>query len=342
MRLIIPILLGTAHALNDFLSGYILATYANTFSTEASASMLLIYGGLAFGGQIPVGVWLDKQPMFKTATIVAFIFLLFGTALIYYDLPLVTIVVIGIASALIHVAGGAWVLKIAPHESGITGIFVAPGVAGLTLGGFLGSQGIKDIPIYIFFAVLLLFAALLMASRKDLTETHLQKSHTTSSFETHDAVMLLILAAICLRSLLWDIINLFYGNNYAMLLAIGLSAFLGKIIGGFLSDALGWKRWLKIALPLSAILLAFLGENAVALCIGAALLQSTTPMMVRLMYSVFPNQPAIAVALSLGLGILLAGIPGYMPLFTEHMSIVLLTICAALPIYGWWLVRRLQ
>jgi FSR family fosmidomycin resistance protein-like MFS transporter len=343
MKILLPALLGAAHALNDFFSGYLLAVFSKNFSVNTTTEMLLLYGALAFGGQIPVGLWLNKHANLKLAVFLAIILLILGATLSHTNYSILTLVVVGIASALLHVAGGTWILNIAPDRAGITGIFVAPGVAGLALGGVLGSQGMSNIPIFTIAIAFILLVAIWMAAQKYLTNYNAVTSQISPEFEAHDAIMLIVLAAICLRSLLWDIINIYYvGRNYSLLLALGFSAFSGKIIGGFISDALGWKRWLLISLPLSTLLLGFFGSNAIVLCAGVALLQSTTPMMVKLMHNAFPGEPSIAIALSLGLGILLAGIPTFLPFFRENAYLVLISLCVAIPLYGWWVVRRLQ
>jgi predicted MFS family arabinose efflux permease len=343
MKLLLPVLLGTAHALNDFFSGYLLAVISKNFSANTTTEMLLLYGALAFGGQVPVGLMLNKNANLKLAVFLAIILLILGASLSHTNYSILTLVVVGIASALLHVAGGTWILNIAPDRAGITGIFVAPGVAGLALGGVLGSQGILYVPIYTIVLAFILLIAIWKATPKYSTNYNSVDVQISPEFETHDAIMLIILTAICLRSLLWDIINIYYvGRNYTLLLATGFSAFTGKIIGGFISDALGWRRWLQISLPLSALLLGFFGNNAIALCLGVALLQSTTPIMVRLMNTVFPGEPSIAIALSLGLGILLAGIPSFLPFFKENAHLVQISLCIALPLFGWWVVRRLK
>jgi MFS family permease len=343
MKLILPILLGTAHALNDFFSGFILATYSNELSGESSTTLFLIYGALAFGGQIPIAIIINRGIDLKRATLFAISLLGIGIISSYGNSPTLTIMTIGIGSALLHVSAGTWVLKIAQQQVGITGIFVAPGVAGLTLGGILGSQNLTNIPLFTLIIGIALIISIWITSKSYNGSQRAEKSTASIEFDRHDGLMLLILAAICLRSLIWDIINLSYsGNNQNLILAIGLSAFIGKLLGGFLSDALGWKRWIQISLPLSSVFLVFFGDNTLAICTGAALLQSTTPVMVHLMYRVFPKEPAIAIGMTLGLGILLAGLPTYLPIVLKNLNFILIICCLVLPLYAWWLVRLIK
>lgn len=343
MNIILPILLGLSHALNDFFSGYILAHLSNDFSRETSTTLFLIYGALAFGGQVPIAMLINRGIDLRRATLLAILLLILGVILSFQTTPTLTITVIGIGSALLHVAAGTWILEIAQQRIGITGIFIAPGVAGLTFGGILGSLNFTNISMLTLGFGVLLMISIYIVSKKSTFSNKNDKSIALIEFDRHDGLMLLILAAICLRSLIWDIINLTHsGNNQNLILAIGLSAFIGKLLGGFLSDAIGWKRWIQISLPLSSVFLIFMGDNTLAVCTGTALLQSTTPVMVHLMYRVFPKEPATAISLTLGLGILLAGLPTYLPIVMNNLNFVFLICCLVLPLYAWWLVKLIK
>lgn len=338
----LPILLGAAHALNDLVSGYVLATYANDASATGAATLFLLYGMLAFGGQLPVGWLLDKYPRIRATMLLALATLAAGLGLMYADLPLAAVTAVGIASAALHVAGGTWVWMLSPRQSGMSGIFIAPGVAGLGIGSVLGGHMQTQTPLYALIAIGVLAAILWLTTRRDAPLQTPISADNQPLFDSHDAWMLLILGAICMRSMLWNILNLVYAGNDFALLSISFSAFSGKMLGGFLADALGAKRWLWLSLPLAALLLAFWAHNLVALCVGAALLQSSTPLMLRLMHTALPQQPAAAVGFSLGLAIALAGLPMYVPSFSEYAQPILWLLCLLLPLYGFWLMRKWQ
>jgi predicted MFS family arabinose efflux permease len=102
-------------------------------------------------------------------------------------------------------------------------------------------------------------------------------------------------------------------HNYQNgIIIIGLSAFAGKIIGGFLADKIGWKKYVYISLPLALLLFQFGKENIVALGFGIACLQSSVPITLLLMARSLPLYPATATALSLGTNVALAGLPLYL------------------------------
>ena len=129
--------------------------------------------------------------------------------------------------------------------------------------------------------------------------------------DMHDMLMIVLLLIMSLRSFLFDLLNSFVQQHEYGLLILGLSAFAGKIIGGFLADKIGWKRWVYISLTLAFILLQFGRDNIMALAFGTACLQSSVPITLQLMYRSIPAYPATASAMSLGTVVALAGLPLY-------------------------------
>lgn len=75
--------------------------------------------------------------------------------------------------------------------------------------------------------------------------------------ETHDLIMLTLLAAIALRSLVWNTLQFLFDEQVALLLALGAAAAGGKLLGSILADRVGWRRWTMGALLVAAPLLTF-------------------------------------------------------------------------------------
>lgn len=121
--------------------------------------------------------------------------------------------------------------------------------------------------------------------------------------------MLLILLFMCFRSFLFDVVNYVAENYEHGILYLGISAFLGKIIGGFLADKMGVRRFIYITLALALLLFQFGKENIYMLCAGIACLQSSVPVTLLMMGQSLPLHPASATAFSLGLSVVLAGLP---------------------------------
>ena len=301
-----PLLWGLLHGVNDFVAGYMLANFAFNHNYSDSFTMLVVYAILGFGGQLPVGFLLDKQKQVKPFAIVSILLLLFSTAFYFID-PSVAIILTGFAGAGIHVTGGAICLQVNNEKSGPLGLFTAPGVLGLTLGGILGSMS----SAYLLIALIAIIILATLIFKQGIPAYQAQNKKG-SQLDAHDWIMLGILLIMCFRSFIFDIVNNVSLHFEHGILVLGISAFCGKILGGFLADKIGWKKFVYITLPLAFIFLNFGKENLYALAFGIACLQSSVPLTLLLMSRSLPMFPATATALSLGTSVALAGLPLYM------------------------------
>ena len=301
-----PLLWGAFHGLNDFTAGCMLANYMLTHNNSDGFLFIVIYAIIGFGGQLPVGFWLDHKKQiqpFSKASIV-----LLPLAIVAFFISAEAgIVMSGFASAFVHVTGGAVCLQVHENKTGPLALFTAPGVLGLTLGAVLGQYG--NWQLVIIAALILAVGFLIMKSK---LPAYRQPEQKESQLDTHDWLMLGILLIMCFRSFIFDVINHVANDFDHGILIIGISAFAGKIIGGFGADRIGWKKFVYISLPIALLLFQFGKENIYALAFGIACLQSSVPITLMLMARSLPQFPATATALSLGTSIALAGLPLYM------------------------------
>jgi len=127
--------------------------------------------------------------------------------------------------------------------------------------------------------------------------------------DSQNQLILLLLAAIALRSSIWNVFQFLLEGQLTVLLALAAAAATGKLLGGILADWLGWQRWAVVAILVATPLLVFGGQNLVTLLPGVALLQSVTPLALAATGKLLPQQPATAAGLALGLAIAIGGFP---------------------------------
>ena len=296
---------GLLHGINDWIAGYLLMHYSLSNPGHESFMALVIYVILAFGGQLPLGMAVDKLKKMKTIGQVSILFLMLASILSNQFIFL-AIIFAGIASAGIHVIGGTICLQLSENKMTPLGIFTAPGVAGLALGGFCGSLPLQ----WMWLASVIIFLLFFKISKMGWP-VYIFKKEITSNPDAHDAIMILLLLIMTLRSFIFDMINQFSSQIEYGLLILGLSAFCGKIIGAVMADKIGWKKWLFISLPLAFIFMQIGRESIWALGFGIACLQSSVPLTLQFMYRSMPSYPVTAAAMSLGTVIALAGLPIY-------------------------------
>ena len=316
-----PILWGTLHGLNDFAAGFMLANYTLTHNNSDAFVFIVIYSILGFGGQLPAGFWLDYKKQLQPFAAASLI-LLPVAVIAYYISAETGIILAGLASAFVHVTGGAvCVLAGSPGQETQTksvplALFTAPGVLGLTLGGILGQY--SNWQLAVVGTLILPVGYLILKSRlpvypaDDSATNSKHPIRKGGGLDTHDWLMLSILLIMCFRSVIFDVINHVAHDFDNGILIIGISAFAGKMIGGFVADRIGWKKFIYISLPLALLLFQFGKDNIYALSFGIACLQSSVPITLMLMAGSLPRYPATATALSLGTSVTLAGLPLYL------------------------------
>ena len=340
-----PVYWGLLHGINDLAAGFLLAGYTLSHGYSDSFLFISIYAILGFGGQLPVGFWLDSRKNISFFAIIA-LTLLPLSILCFFVSPEAAILCAGLASACVHVTGGTICLQVHENKSGPLGLFTAPGVLGLTIGGLLGEAGYL-VPVMLVLASLLI-TVIIFSTPLPNYQTPEKKE---SELDSHDLIMLLILLFMCFRSFLFDVVNYVAENYENGLLYIGVSAFLGKIIGGFVADRVGIKKFVYVTLLVALILFQFGKDNIYMLCTGIVFLQSSVPVTLLMMSRSLPFYPATASALSLGTSIVLAGLPLFLvsdkrliydafsvDWLTALLSVVLLIILA---IAGRYILRKL-
>jgi FSR family fosmidomycin resistance protein-like MFS transporter len=303
---------GAAHGINDFIAGFLLSvlSYKSTNVTLNSLAFL-VYSILAFGGQLPAGILVDKIKNIKSFSLMALSLMLTAIILSYFNI-FAAIVFSGFASAFIHVCGGAACYVSDQKNVTLAGIFTSPGVVGLIVGGIAGTMHFEYFYLFALPIVMLLYV---LVRTNIPSYSMIKETKDEPILDTHDFFMLVLLLAIAFRSLIWNVLHMMCYNDTNWLLGIAFSAAAGKLAGGFISDKVNWKKFIFITTVGAAIFLNFGKQFFPIFCIGVALLQSAVPITLLLMQNYLRNSPATAAGLSLGVAIALAGLPTYLQQF---------------------------
>jgi MFS transporter, FSR family, fosmidomycin resistance protein len=330
--------LGIGHGLSDCAAGFMigmLPAWAEGDLLEPGM-LVLLYNVLAFGGQVPAGMLVDRlgNPRAFVALSLGLVAIALG---IFPVAPTLALGLAGIAGAFFHVSGGMLALLAFPGSTVGAGLFAAPGVMGITLGAYLAWDGVPALAWLMGGVVVV--TGLVLWMRMPFAAAP-RPAGKDEAFEWHDFLMVVLLLAIALRSAIWNLFELIQQGDQMLLLAMGGAAMLGKVVGGYAAHHLGWRRYGAGALLLAAPLLAFGETWPVTLLPGIFLLQSATPAAVLGMWRLMPRMPATAVGMCFGLAIALGGIP-MMIAWNPAGWIVLIV----LPLAGlgyWWGMRRVR
>jgi len=325
-RLLLPALLGLAHGAADASSGLLLGSLARQMSVEEFGLQVMLYNLLGFGCQPLAGMVADrfKRPR---AVMIAGMMLLASALLCAGQQAGLGVMLAGIGSAAFHSGGGALALAATRDRAAGPGLFAAPGAVGLASGFALALTG--HVILWPFVAALLLLACAALSFRQP--EVYPDVRAEAAEVSSHDAILVLLLAAIALRSSVWTAFqSLMEGDTY-VLVAMAAAATAGKAVGGVVADFVGGRRFCIAALGLAAVILT-VGKGHLALLLtGVALLQSATPVCLVMMAGLRPERPATAAGFALGLGIFFGGVPaiGGMADLVSHPFIVAAMLIAS-------------
>ena len=253
--------------------------------------------------------------------------------ILFFSAPQLAVVFAGIASAIYHVSGGSICAE--ENKAFHIGLFASPGVAGLIAGGFIAFREINILPWLLIAAIGFFILLFFIPGRKynsleqDKTESVTQKI----IFDRHDLIMILLLTVISLRSVIWNVFQLAHENNYQWLIAIAISAFAGKLIGGWAADKVGWRLYTYFSLIVATPLISFFRNEIVLFCIGIGLLQSSIPATTSLLIHSLKGKKERAIGLSFGTAILAGAIVFYSPVRNLLDSNVFLSLLTLLMIF---------
>jgi len=307
------LILGLAHGVADGATGYLLGYLPDKLVMLQVGLLVLLFNGLAFGSQPLVGLFADR---IKRPSLVAIAGLLLHALgiLSFHWQPAVAVTLAGMGSAAFHVGGGALAVRATNGRATGPGIFAAPGVIGVAAGGALAITGQSVGWLFLIFLLILAAAIWLLPQPALPYGRQPQNNDPDHLFEGHDAVMLLLLLAIALRSVVWTTFQFLLQGEVNILLLLGLAAAIGKVVGGVMGDWIGWRRWAFSALIGASVLLTWAEDSVAALAVGLALLQSATPIALAATAQLIPGKPAFASGLALGFAIALGGLPPMMGL----------------------------
>lgn len=320
------------HCVNDFIAGFLInKNLSGNFSFNVA--MVALYGIIAFGGQLPLALLVDRFLSYRKWSMLAVVLNVLAILISPLNVS-AAIIFSAFASAIYHVAGGAISLQLENRFRGIAmGSFAAPGVIGLTLGT------IADPSATFPFLIALPILAMLFFVFTSQTQTEIpaeQKTQNTKvDFEWHDAVMLLILVIAAMRSAVWDVFQQVHEGNYSLLLKIAFAAALGKFLGGFLSTRFNSIRYVNISMIFSIVLLHFAEKSEQALLAGILFLQSGIPASILVLRKYFPSRFGFANAAILGLSVFIGAV--VFNLFPEKpnwISLIALLICILFLIFS--------
>lgn len=313
--------LGIFHGLNDLSAAYWLGSYISNTALD-TAQLFVLYNVLAFGGQFVLAGFMQGT------TIRSVSFRIIGLLLILAWFigdtnPYLTVVLLGLVSSAFHLLGGVYVLRLYSGSSAHVGLFSAPGVLGIAIGGICIAQPIGHLTMAFIIAGIIL--GLIFLLRLPDLPAIWSKTQVTSKFhfDRHDWAMLLLLLTVVLRSGIWNIVFTSWHYFEANPVWMAVAACCGKGLGGLLGIWVQPKKLVQI-LTLSLLITfvsAILFNNYISLLIGIFCLQALIPLTWVILENTYLKNPLLSTSLSLGILLLFGGFTMFPPFSSWFSSI---------------------
>lgn len=319
------------HGVNDFFAGYLLAVINTNSSPLWAGCAYVTYVGIAFGGQLLFALWVDKTQNYKVHTVTALTLLACAICTASVA-PLLAILFSAFASGIYHVSAPPLCMYHTLKKGTATGLFAAPGVVGLALGGAVGYTTMLSWWAFVVAVIPVAFALFSVKSFAVIPSAPNTTQAPKHGFDTHDYLMIVLLLLVALRSAVWDIFQIAFTGNYEWLFYIALAAAVGKIAGGIFYDRYNNPVLLTATLLVATILLQLQSVSKGFLLAGIVLLQSTIPTCIMLFYRLMPSEPALANSLVMGLAVILGSFPYFLgyDITYIHMAVVVVLLALSL------------
>lgn len=280
-------LLGSTHFFVDFACTALLTAYAAELSAFWILACALIYNGLAFAFQLPIGALADRLSLNRVLAALGCL-LVFAGAL--FSLPLAGCIFIGLGNACFHVGGGREALKGGKGKASLVGKFVAPGAIGIFLGP--KAAGFFWLARILLPACLLIFAVLLFTQKQTGEKAERQ---SLPGMPLTKGTLFLVFACmfftVLLRSYMGTVLRYPFLKQPWPALLFTLCIFGGKYWGGSLADRFGPLRF-SVAAQLLASLLFVLSLWIPLLALpGIFLFNTTMAITAHQLYRALPQYP---------------------------------------------------
>lgn len=277
-------MLGAAHFFVDFTCTALLTSAAGDLPYWHVMVCAVLYNGLAFAFQLPLGALADKMKWKRGPAVLGCLLAASG-ALIPGGIGMC--LVIGLGNALFHVGGGIETLQRSRGRSGPVGRFVAPGAVGIFLGPRLSNltwlvRG--ALPVCLTVLAVLLWC-------RDRKWESGQLAAAPLGFGKLAAFCGCMFLTVLLRSYMGTVINLPFLSAPVIALLYTLCIFGGKYFGGVLADRFGVLRSAAVTQVLGTVLLTLSPAAPVLVLPGIFLFNTTMAVTAAGLYRCLPRFP---------------------------------------------------
>ncbi len=264
--------------------------YSRLSLTAAWVLYAFLFDAVAFIPQSFLGAWADK--MGKEYLGIAGCLMMLIALFLPFDF--IALVILTLGNAMIHISGAKHTLSGAEGKMSPCSAFVAGGSFGVVSGQLLGGIGTGYIWIPTVCMILSLILCLYIAQHHETPKGETCSFHISSSTLSLGAVVFFAFLSTAIRSYVAYAIPTAWKKDTIHAILLFSFMGIGKYMGGFLCDRIGYQKTTSLSLLFSLPFLLFGNELMLISLIGVGLFSMTMPITVAILASAFPKEPAFA------------------------------------------------
>ena len=279
-----------SHLIIDFVCFYVLmGSFSGGVKNIALISVgFLIYNFIAFALQVPIGYLADS------CNIPYVYFAVFGCFLVAAGAtpPLfswIKLLLCAFGNAFFHVGGGIDSLVHADGKFARSGIFIAFGAVGVSLGTLAATSGLLSAWAVMLLPLVCIITLLFCRQNHFSLGTFFD--FAPSYIKGTDFVIYISAIGIIIRAIVGAYMPVPWKSTVFLTVLPSICVFAGKFFGGFLADRFGARRVTVVSLLISAPLLSFFTGNILLCCAGLFFFNVTTSVTLCVIVSKLPNNP---------------------------------------------------
>ena len=296
---------------------------------------ILLYNFFAFAIQLPIGIIADFVNKNAICSSIGCILVALAFGLNQYGI--IACIIAGIGNAMFHVGGGIDVLNISDKKAFFSGIYVSTGALGIFLGSNPSLLKFNLLSIMVFIIILLLFSSILLCILYCYIKNKvINKKPIIPSIHINEYIVIIsLIITVCIRSYIGLILSFQWKNNFILALLTIIAVILGKMLGGFIGDIIGFTKISIISLTVSSICFIFAFNNPFFGILAILFFNMTMPITLTALSNILDNNKGIAFGL-LTLALFIGGFPvyfGYNKLIFTPIGLFITTLISAIILY---------
>lgn len=265
------------------------------YGTYVSAFITLIYDFFAFVPQALIGEIHNKHKTWNIGFI-GIIFFAIAVVLIKAEndvIYLLAILFLSFANAILHECGAIAVASVSEKNIFPSALFVSGGTIGIVIGRYFAEANFSINYLFIFIIIMLIILTV-----TDKTWCRNDVSYINVNIVNVDTGKIVIFLSaffvLVVRSFMGFVLPLAWKVSFLHTVLLSLFLGIGKALGGYLCDTIGYKKVTFISTILCVPFIVFGNKFMILSLIGIMLFSMTMSITYAMLLSIIKSNPGVA------------------------------------------------